>query len=52
MGQLRTWHDWRQRLRLPFHIDSGKAVEGVEVAADTVSGHWQIYMRVKSSVPN
>ena len=33
-----------------LQIEPGEAVKGVEIAADTVAGHWQIYMRVRAFV--
>ena len=31
-----------------LQIEPGEAVNGVEIAADTVAGHWQIFMRVRA----
>ena len=48
MEQLRTMACLETETATFLQIEPGKAVEGVEVAADTVSGHWQIYIRLRA----
>ena len=48
MEQLRTMACLETKTATLLQIEPGEAVEGLEVAADTVSGHWQIYMRVRA----
>ena len=48
MEQLRSMACLETSKATLLQIEPGKAVEGVEVAADTISGHWQIYTRIRA----
>ena len=52
MEQLRTMACLETSKATLLQIEPGKAVEGVEVAVDTISGHWQIYIRIRACFPH
>ena len=48
MEQLRTMACLETKTATLLQVEPGEAVKGVEIAADTVAGHWQIYMPVRA----
>ena len=48
MEQLRTMACLDTKIATLLQIEPGEAVKGVEIASDTVAGHWQVYIRVRA----
>jgi len=48
MEQLRTMACLETKTATLLQIEPGEAVKGVEIAADSVAGHWQVYIRVRA----
>ena len=48
MEQLRTMACLEIKTATLLQIEPGEAVKRVEIAADAVAGHWQVYIRVRA----
>ena len=48
MEQLRTMACLETKTATLLQIEPGEVVKGIEIATDSVAGHWQVYMRVRA----
>ena len=48
MEQLRTMACLETKTATLLQIEPGEVVKGIEIASDSVAGHWQVYMRVRA----